>query len=757
MFIAVKQAASAAARAARDAADAATAAAAAATGPRALREHAVDLDAPAASCGPWLIYEARRKRQGVGEREGANVFFHARGRGRRVVPPPGPVKHPAVSVWILRKSVGPAGVAAARRGAAALARVRHPGVLRVVDALEETKTSLVIVTEAVSASAADALITRFEGLPGADPALVAAPPSALDVKAGLAGAAAALAFLHADAATVHRGVSPTTLMLTRFGGWKLAGFDWAEPVAGVDAALGGGDAAPRPPPFDWSAPGPAAAAARPDVATAPPEAVPGPAAAAAAGDVFSWAATAVALLAREPASLPKGPALAQLAGGPPPAGIPADAWAALAPCLRADPNARPPAVALAATPWLARDPVLRALQAIADGGSAGRDPAARAGAWMEVASRAPLAALDARVRRTRLQPALLADARDVSLQPQTLPLLLAIVTGGDVGEADFDDAVLPALRPVAAHAAGAALALLARSAGALAAKTTPAAAADTLVPLVCRALEAGDARVAADALASAPAVGARAGPEATETHVLPRVHRTALSTTSAAARSAALRALAPLAGGLPRAAAAAACATLARVAAIDASPTTAAAGVDLVDALVKAWGPGLACGAGLPALAPLLAARDDAAFDAVLAAVRRHVDAVDKARGPRAAAKAAAAAAAPPPPLRSAPPTGHQPTRPAVSLSPLSPRVSSVDLSDDDAFGGLTAALPRLPPPPTRAVKAAAPALAPAPTSSPHDAFGDLMAASPARAPAPAGSPMRPSAVAGASPRESLI
>lgn len=107
-----KAVASAVADTARAAAAAAKDAAAAATAPRALREYEADVDAPpAATAGPWAVYAARYRRQR------------------------GAVKHPAASVWILHKAAvgGDArAVAAARRGVAALARVRHPSFLRVV-------------------------------------------------------------------------------------------------------------------------------------------------------------------------------------------------------------------------------------------------------------------------------------------------------------------------------------------------------------------------------------------------------------------------------------------------------------------------------------------------------------------------------------------------------------------------------------------------------------------------------------------------
>jgi SCY1-like protein 2 len=97
---------------------------------------------------------------------------------RRLRAPTAGAPHPTISAWILDKKDlqdgsagghGPAAVARpsarrlellldqCRRDAQHLARLKHPGVLRLVCPLEETRTQLVLLTEPVFASAADLL------------------------------------------------------------------------------------------------------------------------------------------------------------------------------------------------------------------------------------------------------------------------------------------------------------------------------------------------------------------------------------------------------------------------------------------------------------------------------------------------------------------------------------------------------------------------------------------------------------------------
>jgi SCY1-like protein 2 len=146
-----------------------------------------------------------------------------------------------------------------RQGAARMARVKHPGVLKVLEPLEETGGQMALVTEPVHGSLSN-LLTGFRAVPGAgdndgggrsgspsppapsssssDPAhsrRSQPPPSELEVKYGLAHLAETLQFLNQDAKLVHGGVSPRSVVVTRDGGWRLCGFEFCRQAAAATA------------------------------------------------------------------------------------------------------------------------------------------------------------------------------------------------------------------------------------------------------------------------------------------------------------------------------------------------------------------------------------------------------------------------------------------------------------------------------------------------------------------------------------------
>lgn len=115
--------------------------------------------------------------------------------------------------------------APASRSAQHLARLKHPLVLRLLSPLEETRTQMVFVTEAVVSSLADYL-TVCEGPP--PPLSVSHPgnhasPSAvrmseLELKHGVLQMADAIHFLHSGASMAHRGICPHAVFIARAGG-----------------------------------------------------------------------------------------------------------------------------------------------------------------------------------------------------------------------------------------------------------------------------------------------------------------------------------------------------------------------------------------------------------------------------------------------------------------------------------------------------------------------------------------------------------
>nr|CAB3477619.1 unnamed protein product [Digitaria exilis] len=168
------------------------------TGPRPLQDY--ELLDQAGSGGPglaWRIYTAR-------PRDGA---------------PSAP--YPVVSVWVLDKRAlaearARAGLSKAaedafldlvRADAARLVRLRHPGVLHVVQALDETKAAMAMATEPVFASVSNAL-GSLDNVGKVPKELKGMEMGLLEIKHGLLQLAETLNFLHNNAHLAHRAISP---------------------------------------------------------------------------------------------------------------------------------------------------------------------------------------------------------------------------------------------------------------------------------------------------------------------------------------------------------------------------------------------------------------------------------------------------------------------------------------------------------------------------------------------------------------------
>ena len=267
-------------------------------------------------------------------------------------------------------------------------RLKHPGVARALEPMEESAAQIVLVTEPLLGSLYD-LMTGFRGVPAADPSrqAEAAKLSPLEIKYGLCQLAETLQFLHAEARLAHHNVNPESVVVARDGAWKLAGFAFVGPAAaaGDGGSMGGGGAVAAAfdysgaggglplwdevlqPPLAYTAPELVAGSGVAGAATAP-GAPPPPAAAA---DVFSLGALALDLLSgRAPPAAGGGGigigeyrarfgamAGADVSGAPPPAQAPLRAM------LAAAPGARPAAgAALAESAWVRDDVALRALR-----------------------------------------------------------------------------------------------------------------------------------------------------------------------------------------------------------------------------------------------------------------------------------------------------------------------------------------------------------------------------------------------------------
>ncbi|KAJ0085131.1 hypothetical protein Patl1_07180 [Pistacia atlantica] len=152
-------------------------------------------------------------------------------------------QYPIVCVWVLdkralsearvraglSKAVEDAFLDLARADAGRLVRLRHPGVVHVVQAMDESKNAMAMVTEPLFASVANALgnLENFENVMKVPKELKGLEMSLLEMKHGLLQIAESLDFLHSNAHLIHRAISPENVLITSSGAWKLGGFGFA--------------------------------------------------------------------------------------------------------------------------------------------------------------------------------------------------------------------------------------------------------------------------------------------------------------------------------------------------------------------------------------------------------------------------------------------------------------------------------------------------------------------------------------------------
>ncbi|KAI8050208.1 kinase-like domain-containing protein [Syncephalis plumigaleata] len=108
-----------------------------------------------------------------------------------------------------------------KREAMQLTRLRHPSVLEVVEAVDESRTSIAFATEPLLATLGDLVHGRRRGQVADD-----GEPFELDeleIQKGLLQLAKALQFCHQDAHLVHGNLTPDSVFVNTKGDWKLGG------------------------------------------------------------------------------------------------------------------------------------------------------------------------------------------------------------------------------------------------------------------------------------------------------------------------------------------------------------------------------------------------------------------------------------------------------------------------------------------------------------------------------------------------------
>jgi SCY1-like protein 2 len=191
---------------------------------------------PTSTAGPWKIYDAKQKKTGkvcsafVFERKSLDTHGNSLGRS---------------SASAFKRTTDEV-VERLKKEASALAKLRHPSILELVEPVEETRSGgLQFVTEAVTASLAGLLQEKDDqeragGVGGRSSRYVTEDADGtrrrreleideLEIQKGLLQISKALEFLHENAGLVHANLTPESILVNAKSDWKLAGLSFCSP------------------------------------------------------------------------------------------------------------------------------------------------------------------------------------------------------------------------------------------------------------------------------------------------------------------------------------------------------------------------------------------------------------------------------------------------------------------------------------------------------------------------------------------------
>lgn len=558
-------------------------------GAKCLREYTVQ--GLTGSAGPgslWKIFAARSRKEGT--------------------------SHPLASVWILDKravteaSRGSARVAEAflqlcRKDAANLAKLKHPNVVRLLEPFEETRSQLLMVTEAVTASVADVLQLRKASSAGSSGA-GSLQLSELEIKHGFLQVADGLHFLHTQANQIHRGISPEAICITAAGAWKLAGFGFA-------MLSDFGNTSPAEAAFDYgdSSASLAAQSLKPGLAYTAPELVKGAQQSSgslySAADVFSLGLVMYEVIG-EKQLLNVGQSVYDYTSKIASfhqldlSAVPYELQTLLGPMLSVAPPARPSAISITGSQYFQGDVMLRALRFM--------DTMIQRDTMQKAAFLNDLTTFwhkfDDRVLRLKVLPHLLEEVRSEQLQQLVLPLVVHML--GKQDKQDFADSSAPALMPIFQAAKGETLLLLVHSTPTLLQSMPRPYVTSMMVPLLVKAADQDDPRCQDEMLKQLPLVAEQTEYSTVKGELLPRMHSLCLKTTSASVRLNSLTCMARLAARLDEDEAGKMLQTAAKVSAVDHTAPTVMCVLGLGDAIARQYGLAMAAQQVLPLLCPLL-------------------------------------------------------------------------------------------------------------------------------------------------------
>ncbi|KHG01693.1 SCY1-like protein 2 [Gossypium arboreum] len=622
------------------------------TGPRALQDY--ELLHQIGSAGPglaWKLYSAKA-------REGTHRH-----------------QYPTVCVWVLDKKAmskarACAGLSKAvedsffnliRADAVRLVRLRHPGVVHVVQALDENKNAMAMVTEPLFASVANALGnvdnvakvpkelkeigqligkslsvssvgcrpnprmvgivvfhvialkgSRRKTVPvGGDTNCtshgrgVGIEMGLVEVKHGLLQVAECLNFLHNNARIVHRAILPENVLMTSSGAWKFGGFGFATSTdkASGDCAhvqafhYGEYDTEDSVMPL------------QPSLNYTAPELVRSKASSAGcSSDIFSFGCLAYHLIARKPLFACHNNVktyMNTLTYLPNEAfsSIPQEVIHDLQRMLSANESVRPSALDFTGSPFFRDDTRLRALLFLdhlleKDSMQKSEFLKALSDMWKD---------FDSRVLRYKVLPPLCAELRNLVMQPLILPMVLMIAESQDKN--DFKLVTSPVLMPVLSNAAGEAMLLLLKNAELIINKTSSEHLESHLLPMFVRAYDDSDSRIQEEVLRKSAFLAKQLDLQLVKQAILPRIHGLALKTTVAAVRVNALLCLGDLVHTLDKGSVQDVLQTIQQCTAVDRSAPTLLCTLGVSNSVLKKYGVEFTAEHVLPLLTPLLTAQ----------------------------------------------------------------------------------------------------------------------------------------------------
>jgi SCY1-like protein 2 len=139
-----------------------------------------------------------------------------------------------VSVLVLEKKTLPKSLqnekfyTTIRHGATQMMKLKHPSVIGLLHPLDESRSAFALVTRQFDFGLNGIMGDYTNIEPASIPAeLKSYQMTALDVKNGLRQIAEALQFCHQQARVYHNHVSPSNIVVTDRGDWKLFGFDFS--------------------------------------------------------------------------------------------------------------------------------------------------------------------------------------------------------------------------------------------------------------------------------------------------------------------------------------------------------------------------------------------------------------------------------------------------------------------------------------------------------------------------------------------------